>query len=70
METQKTLNITPSSKIFTTGAHLQAIEIEINGKKQWRWVVVGFEDDTYFEGEVIDVYDYANSFEGLIKEAE
>lgn len=70
MNIQKTLNITPSSKIFATGVHLQAIEVEINGQKQWRWVVVGFEDDTYFDGEVIDVYDYANSFEGLFKDIE
>jgi hypothetical protein len=70
MEIQKTLEITPTSKIFATGVHLQAVEVEINGKKQWRWVVVGFEDDTYFDGKIIDVYDYANSFEELFKDTE
>lgn len=70
METQEKLEITPSSKVFATGVHLQAIEVEINGKKQWRWVAVGFEDDTYFDGKTIDIYDYANSFEGLFKDLE
>lgn len=70
MQTQEKLEITPSSKVFATGVHLQAIEVEINGKKQWRWIVVGFEDDTYFDGETIDVYDYADSFEGLFKDME
>ena len=60
----ETPNIT---EIFATGVNLQAIEIEINGKKQWRWVAVGFEDDSYYNGEVIDVNDYANDLEGLLK---
>jgi hypothetical protein len=64
------LEITPNSKIFATGVHLQAIEVEIDGKKQWRWLAVGFEDDSYCDGEVIDVYDYATSFEGLFKDVE
>jgi hypothetical protein len=70
MKTQKILEITPNSTVFATGVHLQAIEVEINGKKQWRWVAVGFEDDTYFNGDTIDLYDYANSFEGLFIKSE
>jgi len=62
----KNNKITENSKIFSTGVHLKPIECVINGKKQWRWIVVGFEDDTYFDGEIINVYDYADSFEGLI----
>lgn len=57
----------PKDKIFATGVFLQAIEVEINGKKQWRWIVVDFENETYFNGERIDVYTYANSFENLIE---
>lgn len=70
MENQKTLKITPSSKVFATGVHLQAIEVEINNQKQWRWVAVGFEDDTYFDGKAIDIYDYAASFEKLFKDTD
>ncbi len=56
----------PKDKIFATGVFLQAIEVEINGKKQWRWVAVDFEDDTYFDGKPIDIYTYADSFEKLV----
>ena len=42
------------------------MEVEINGKKQWRWLAVGFEDESYFDGNPIEVYDYATSFEGLV----
>jgi len=64
MEQKKLIDI--FDKIFSTGVHLKPIECVINGKKQWRWIVVGFEDETFFEGEIIDVYDFADSFEGLI----
>lgn len=70
MENQNNLEFTPNTKIFATGVHLQAIEVEINGIKQWRWVAVGFEDDVYFDGKIIDVYDYADSFEKLFIESE
>lgn len=60
METPNTI------QIFATGVNLQAFEVEINGKKQWRWVAIGFEDDSYCKGEIIDVNDYANDFEGLL----
>lgn len=59
--------ILPQDMIFSSGVFLKAFEIEINGKKQWRWIVVGIEDDCYFNGEIINVNDYANTFEGLIK---
>lgn len=59
------LEFTKTDKIFTTGAYLKAIECIIDGRKQWRWVVVGFEDDTYFNGEIVDIQDYADSFEDL-----
>ena len=61
----KNMKITEEDKIFSTGVHLKPIECIINGEKQWRWVAVGFEDETFFEGEIIDVYDFADSFEGL-----
>jgi len=54
------------STIFSTGVFLKPIECIINGKKQWRWVAVGFEDDNYYDGELIKVYVYADSFEDLI----
>lgn len=70
MENQNKFSVQPNDKVFATGVFLQAFEVEINGVKQWRWLAVGFEDDTYFEDKTIDLYDYANSFEGLIKNEE
>ena len=60
------ISISENDKIFSTGVFLQAVECTINGKKQWRWVSVGFEDDSYYDGEPIDVYDYADTFKDLI----
>ena len=36
--------------VFTTGAYLKAQKIN----NKWVWIVIGFEDDTYEDGEVID----------------
>ena len=53
--------------IFSTGAHLQAVECIINGIKQWRWVAVGFEDDSFLNGEMINPIDYADKKSSLIE---
>ena len=58
--------ISEKDKIFATGVFLQAVKCTINGKDQWRWVAVRFEDDSYYDGKPIDVYDYADAFEDLI----
>lgn len=62
--------ISDTDKIFATGVFLQPVNCIINGKQQWRWVAVGFEDDSYFKGEIIDIYDYADNLESLIVEQE
>lgn len=56
--------------IFSTGVHLQSVEVEINGIKQWRWVAVAFEDDSYQNGESVDIYDYSDTYEGLFNNSE
>jgi hypothetical protein len=61
--------IKKNDKIFSTGVHLEPVECIINGIKQWRWIAIGFEDDVYFEGEIIDIYEYAEKFEGLQKDS-
>ena len=70
MNTNNKVQITPNDKIFSTGAYLQAVEVKIGEIKQWRWLVVGFEEDSFFNGETIDLNDYANSIEGLVKDSE
>jgi len=45
---------------------LKPQKVEINGKLQWRWIAVGFEDSCFSNGEEIEVYDYSNEIKGLI----
>lgn len=51
--------------IFTNGAFLQAVEVEINGVKQWRWIVTSFEDESFQNGMPIDVCESAETKEKL-----
>lgn len=51
--------------IFSTGVYLKAEKVQINGIEQWRWVAVVFEDSNYMNGEEVEVYDYADSYEKL-----
>ncbi|ATA87947.1 hypothetical protein [Capnocytophaga gingivalis] len=55
-------------EIFTTGAFLKAIEIDINGKRQFRWIVTQFEDDSFENGELIIPIESADSEEKLTEE--
>lgn len=59
--------ISDTDRIFATGVFLQPVKCLINGKEQWRWVAVGFEDDSYFNGKRVDIYDYAETLEDLIR---
>lgn len=62
--------ISKHTKIFCTGAFLQPMEIEINGTKQWRWIVVGTEDSSYRDGKEVLIYDYADDLQGLMMQAD
>lgn len=62
--------ISDTDKIFATGVFLQPVNCVINGKQQWRWVAVGFEDDSFYGGKLIHVYDYADTVEDLVAESE
>ena len=53
--------------IFSTGVHLQSVECVINRKKQWRWVAIGFEDESFMNGEAINPIEYSEGQKGLIK---
>ena len=53
--------------IFSTGVHLQAVRCAINGKEQWRWVAVGFEDDSYLDGKVINPTEYADDLAQMVR---
>jgi len=66
----KQITLSDTDKIFATGVFLQPAKCTINGIEQWRWVAVGFEDDSYYDGEVISIYDYANTLKGLLDNSE
>lgn len=52
--------------IFSTGVHLQMLKCVINGKEQWRWIAVGFEDDSYYDGRIVNPIEYSNDPEKMI----
>jgi len=43
---------------FATGAFIETLQM-VDGS--WRWVVTSFEDDTFIDGEYVDVVEFANS---------
>ncbi len=51
--------------IWADNVELQAVEVEINGQKQWRWVATNFEGDIYQNGKQIDIFTHADTFEKL-----
>ncbi len=62
--------ITDTDKIFATGVFLQPVKCTINGREQWRWVAVDFEDDSFFDGEIINPIEYADDINRLISDFE
>ncbi len=48
---------------FATGAYIEAVEFD----GEWRWIVTGFEDDTFFEGRVLEVNWHAAARAGLVE---
>lgn len=64
------MQINKRTTLYTTGAIIAPIEVDIDGKKYWRWVVDRFEDDTYYDGEVANVNEYADTINQLIEEDE
>ena len=61
------MNISKNTQIFATGVHLQAVECTINDIKQWRWVAVSFEDDSFMNGQIVEPIEYANEMAQLIE---
>ena len=67
---EKQIAVSEKDKIFATGVFLQPVTCVINGKAQWRWVAVGFEDDSFLDGEIVDPVEYAENLDGLLTEFE
>jgi len=60
-------NYIDNDHIFATGVFLNPIRIVINGKRMWAWIAEGFEDDSYYNGEVCDPKSVSDTYEGLLK---
>jgi hypothetical protein len=59
--------INEKSNIYTTGAFAQPVEMkDYKGKTMWRWVITGFEDDSYFNGFIYSPVVSAETCEGLV----
>jgi hypothetical protein len=58
--------ITDIDKIFATGVFLQPVKCTINGIEQWRWVAVGFEDESFFGGLIVDPVEYGDNLEDML----
>ena len=54
--------------IFSTGVHLQSVECLIDSKKQWRWVAIGFEDESFLNGRAINPIEYGDNENELVEE--
>lgn len=59
------MKIKNQTTIFSTGVFLESAECVIDGKKQWRWVAVNFEDESFLNGKAINPIEYANNEEKL-----
>ncbi|MDR1543652.1 MAG: hypothetical protein LBS50_04430 [Prevotellaceae bacterium] len=55
--------------IFTTGAHLQPIQVKKeDGIKYWVWTVTEFVDDSFKDGKVFNPKESAENLENLLTE--
>jgi len=52
--------------VYTTGADLLPIKIG----ELWFWLVVGFQDDTFHDGEFVNVTEYSENKVNLIREGD
>ncbi|NEW79333.1 MAG: hypothetical protein GZ086_07885 [Gelidibacter sp.] len=57
--------------IHSTGAFLKPMKVvDSEGREQWLWYVSEFTDDSFFEGEIYNPNEFANSKEELISLSE
>ncbi|KAF0151003.1 MAG: hypothetical protein FD143_2339 [Ignavibacteria bacterium] len=52
--------------LFTIGAFIKPMKVVSNNVEQWRWVVTSLEDQTFLDGNEIEVFDYADKLEDLV----
>lgn len=65
MDNDKT-KLIEEATLFTIGAFIKPVKVLINNKEQWRWIVTSLEDQTFLNGNEIEVCDYADKLEDLV----
>lgn len=55
------------TEIYSTGVFLESVECVVNGKKQWRWIAVNFEEESFLNGKAVNPIEYSNKREKLIE---
>ncbi|MBA4317163.1 MAG: hypothetical protein C0412_02070 [Flavobacterium sp.] len=65
MENDKT-KLVEEDIFFTIGAFIKPMKVVINDIEQWRWIVTSLEDQTFLNGDEIEVCDYADKLESLV----
>lgn len=61
---------TVNDTIFATGVFLSPTKQIVNGIEEWCWIAVGFEDDSFLNGELINPNEYATKLEDLVENFE
>lgn len=58
--------ISKGDTIFATGVFLEPVNISKTDIEDWRWIAVGFEDDSYLDGTAINPSERADNIESTI----
>jgi hypothetical protein len=61
---------TSGDSIYATGVFLVPAKRIVEGIEEWYWEAVGFEEDSFFDGELINPKEYATKVEDLVEEFE
>lgn len=56
------------SRPFTTGAHILPIQYMLpDGEERVGWMIDAFEDDTFYDGDYVNVHAHGNTFNDIWK---
>lgn len=53
--------------IYTNGAYVSAAKVTVNAREVWCWIAESFEDDSYFDGKVINPRESAFDKDDLLE---
>ena len=65
MAKQVSTIVMKTPEIFTTGAFLRPVRVNHGDGDVWVWAVIGFEEDSFMDGDIYNPPEYAASLEEL-----